>query len=680
MNGALETPRVEECKAEMMDYQNLNFYLKKSRKELQKLCKQHDLPANRSHAQLAKSLVSLFKKRNASSASSLEKSTNSKDGISKKSFVSETKVKETFISLDESAGGLFGRSNSSMVNIHGRSSTISEIPGESRSLCQTGNQMKLIGHMVNLTSGKPQTWPANNKGTEGFGSSSEHCNMGTISCVAADIQEIATNRLHGLECKEASFRSASGKLLDHRNPEEKLTQDAITNSRTCNTVPVPCEHNKPQEYSMESGFVSADEISTRTPSLQFFVMSEEGINLYVDLNSSPLEWINSLKDEVCVHQNAEHHESRTLSKDISGSPEDDHMKISPSVDSGMHLQCVGVDRNTGCTNSSLSSVVSENCNSEAYPPDTTVVTSGSSVLTSGSVPAGLSGCLEENQVVSSSCAAYSVQNNVAPDIASCPQEGILLTQESIDASFAMVKSNASPPDASTKSIDNKDVGAITPVTTDGFISKTACIDFVGVEDNALSNTLSDAPDKSNLPMSKDIQNSTDTNHYGHLNNYSRACEDSIMHATDELPDNASPHEGLPNSVHLIGPMVPDGPMADAQSEVGAADGLLYQPVCINSGTVNPEDQTSTFQDESGHRTPLRGKDTSECSGVQTSLDNGSKRSSNLEFPEEIHVKRQHTCENMSGTIMDLKSTKSSAKEATSDEVVIPRRSTRLVSK
>lgn len=44
-------------------------------------------------------------KRNASSASSLEKSTNSKDGISKKSFGSETKVKQTFISLDESAGG-----------------------------------------------------------------------------------------------------------------------------------------------------------------------------------------------------------------------------------------------------------------------------------------------------------------------------------------------------------------------------------------------------------------------------------------------------------------------------------------------------------------------------------------------------------------------------------------------
>ncbi|URE09238.1 hypothetical protein MUK42_33484 [Musa troglodytarum] len=528
-----------KCKAEMMDYQNLNFYLKKSIKELQKLCKQHDLPANRSHAQLAKSLVSLFKKRNASSASSLEKSTNSKDGISKKSFVSETKVKETFISLDESAGGLFGRSNSSMVNIHGRSSSISEIPGESRSLCQTGNQMKLIGHMVNLTSGKPQTWPANNKGTEGFGSSSEHCNMGTISCVAADIQEIATNRLHGLECKRVS------------------------------------------EAHLE--------------------------NCWIIEIQSPLEWINSLKDEVCVHQNAEHHESRTLSKDISGSPEDDHMKISPSVDSGMHLQCVGVDRNTGCTNSSLSSVVSENCNSEAYPPDTTVVTSGSSVLTSGSVPAGLSGCLEENQVVSSSCAAYSVQNNVTPDIASCPQEGILLTQDSIDASFAMVKSNASPPDASTKSIDNKDVGAITPVTT------------VGVEDNALSNTLSDAPDKKHVKT--------------------QLC--MPLTSCQIMPV----HEGLPNSVQLIGPMVPDGPMADAQSEVGQMAFSINQ-----------------------------------CSGVQTSLDNGSKRSSNLEFPEEIHVKRQHTCENMSGTIMDLKSTKSSAKEATSDEVVIPRRSTRLVSK
>lgn len=41
--------------------ESLEFYLNLSRKELQGLCKGSNLPANRSHVQLAKSLVSHFK-------------------------------------------------------------------------------------------------------------------------------------------------------------------------------------------------------------------------------------------------------------------------------------------------------------------------------------------------------------------------------------------------------------------------------------------------------------------------------------------------------------------------------------------------------------------------------------------------------------------------------------------
>ncbi|XP_064946638.1 uncharacterized protein LOC135653214 isoform X2 [Musa acuminata AAA Group] len=567
----------------MMDYQNnLDFYLTMSRKELQKLCKQHDLPANRSHAQLADSL-----KRNASSAALLENSINSMDGSSRKSLVSEPKA------------------NSSKVDTHGLSSGFNEIRGDERPFYHTGNQIDVIDHMVNPTSGKTVTnalcpsWPANSNGTESIGYSTfEHCNKGVKSCVAADMKETRTTQILGLECKKTNIRSEFENLVRPRNEEQKQIHDAIRDTKTRNTVPMPCELYKLHEYSMESGFVSSDEISTRTPTLQFFVMSEGGINLYVDLNSGPLGWINSMKDEMCVHQNAKH-ETRTLSKDISDSPEvDNHIKILPIDDTGMDLQGIEVEQNTGCTNSSSSSVVSENCNSEAYPPNTTVVTSGFSILTSGSVPVCLSVCLEENQVVSSSCAAYSAQNHLAFDTAPCAREGMLLTQDSFDASFTMLKGNASPPNASMRSITNEDDGGIYPVTNDGSTPKTACVDFVDVEVKALCNTLNDVPDKNNLPMFKDMQDSVDTYHSGHLRNHTGTCEGSFICCTNELPDNVCSHGGLSNYCQLTGQRLLDGPMADAQSEMRAANGLFYQQACSNYGTLVPKEPMPVFQDES----------------------------------------------------------------------------------
>ncbi|WOL17917.1 hypothetical protein Cni_G26710 [Canna indica] len=661
-------------KFEMMGYQeSLEFYLKMSRKELQQLCKQHDLPANRSHAQLAKSLFSLSKKRNARSSVSQEKLV---DGSSKNSFL-EPKTKHSVNPSEESARGLHGSLNSSKVDIHGQSFGTNKIPGDDMSPNQAGNQVEVIDHRINITSEKPQTSTkvlcplshATNKGAEGS-STSNCCNMGTRSCNAANIQEFRTNHLLNLESKELGTRSESGNSLRLRNSDQKLIQDVITGNGNCNTALVPSAHNRPHEYSMESGFISGGEISVRIPSLQFFVMSEGGINLYVDLNSSPLEWINSLKDDVCVHQNGENHESGTVSKDISNSPEvEDHIKISQCADIAMDIQGIGVEQNTGCTNSSLSSVVSENCNSEAYPPDTTAATSGSSVLTSGSAPAGLSRCLEENQVVSSSCEPYAVQNHLPSDIASCPQEGL----DQVHASFEAVKSNAPLPDASMKYTTNMNNGATNPVTIDVVTTKSASADFVGFEENVVSNT-------NNLPLSNKMEDSTVVFHDNHLKNHSGACEASFAQCTNELPDNANPHGGLSNSSQLNGHMVLDGPMADAQSEVGAADVLFHRQACSNCGTLVPEDPTSTFEDESGQTTPIRGKKASECSRVQTS-DNSSKRSNNLEIPEELHAKRQHICcQNMSRTSIDIKNIRSSAKESIPDVIVMPRRSTRLVSK
>ncbi|XP_042441497.1 uncharacterized protein LOC122026857 [Zingiber officinale] len=572
--------------------ENLEFYLKMSRKELQQLCKQNDLPANRSHSQLAKSLVSHLQKRNAVLVASLEKSVYFMDGSSKKPFASESITKQT-------------------INCPVESTT-----GDKRLLCQLDSEKEVTESLVNITNEKPETvtkvfcplWPANSK-------------------------------------------------------EQKYIQDIV-----------PCRHDRPHEYSMESGFVSGDEILTRIPPFQFFVMSEGGIDLFVDLSSSPLDWINSLKDDVCVHQNAKLHESMAPSKDISNLPEaDDHMNISPSVNTGLNLNDIEIERNSGCTNSSLSSVVSENCNSEAYPPDTTVATSGSSVLISGSVPAGSSGLLEEIQVVSS-CAPYTVQNHMASRIASCPPE----EQESAIVSFAMAKSNASLSNMPLQSAADMGNGVSNPVAVGDCTPKTASVNFVDCEVEAPYNTESDVADKDNLASAKEMADNIDTENYVHKNH--GGASESFTDFIIEQPDNTT-HGKLSNSCQHSGQMVLDSSMADAQSEVGTVDLPFCQQSCTNCETLVPEGSISTFQDESGHSTPMEEKDASECSRIpSTSAD--TKRPNNLKNPKDPHVKRHLVCDKIMSVeiVTKLRNSRSSAKKILSGAIVQPRRSTRLASK
>ncbi|KAG6730746.1 hypothetical protein I3842_01G096000 [Carya illinoinensis] len=53
-----------------------------------------------------------------------------------------------------------------------------------------------------------------------------------------------------------------------------------------------------------------------SPSFQFYVMSEEGINLHVDLNSSPSDWTKRLKNEVYISEGVHRDRSRSLLCDL----------------------------------------------------------------------------------------------------------------------------------------------------------------------------------------------------------------------------------------------------------------------------------------------------------------------------------------------------------------------------
>ncbi|XVF84406.1 hypothetical protein PTKIN_Ptkin17bG0034600 [Pterospermum kingtungense] len=67
--------------------------------------------------------------------------------------------------------------------------------------------------------------------------------------------------------------------------------------------------------SYETAFPSSIKTPTvSTSSFQFYVSSEEGINLYVDLNSKPSEWVEKLKSEVSICQNMSHSKSQTFNE------------------------------------------------------------------------------------------------------------------------------------------------------------------------------------------------------------------------------------------------------------------------------------------------------------------------------------------------------------------------------
>nr|XP_010907689.1 uncharacterized protein LOC105034295 isoform X2 [Elaeis guineensis] len=660
--------------------ENLEFYFNLSRKELQVLCKSHNLPANRSNSQLAKSLALFLRKENAASSML-------------RPLVPESNAKETVNPLEETTRGAFEKSNSSRIDNHGLASGINRKLNDDQPHSRTRNQMESGSHLIGQTSEKAYdtaanvvcSYPINIETMEGFGSStSEPSDMGAISQVAAEIHHItAVPELH-FDSNYVAFMNGSRKALELRSCGQKLPIHAVTNAGTSNMT--PCGHKRAGDCSRESGFVSSDETSTKVlPSLQFFVMSEKGINLYVDLNHSPSEWINSLKDEVCIHPEAQNHESKTISTCISGLADaDEHMKISPSGSTGICIQTNGAEKNTGCTNSSFSSVVSENCQSEACPQDATVVTSRVSVLTSSSIPVETSGSLEANQVVSSSCVTNSdVHDHMASDTTSCPRDEQVLHHDSGDASFRIDKSSSSIPDTSIKSVGNIDSsldGNSKPETDECCTLKIASADFNNVEAGALDKPMNGICRRNNVLISNGMQDSVEASYAGYSENHSGACELPTERERMEVLPEATGHlKILSNSGQIDGQMLLDHPMTDAQSDAGSTDNLSNQHACGSFGNSVSDDPLSAFGDEMGKSNPMKGNDGSECSQFQNTFDKSSKRAHDPESAEELQSKRQHVCGEKSA-MMNLRSSKTSAKETPCDPVVFPRRSTRLVSK
>lgn len=173
----------------------------------------------------------------------------------------------------------------------------------------------------------------------------------------------------------------------------------------------------------EKGCRLSDKISANAAAVQFSVMSDEGIDLLVDLNSSSATWAKNFMAEMHITPPSEHGNFSSFISSLS--TKDDHSTASPSGNIIVDIQNKGAENIVPSTDSSLASDVGESSRSVLYPVDTTTVNSVSSTSTVAGTPVELSGYQEGAPVVCSSCLTADVQNNVTSDMPGASDNEVL---------------------------------------------------------------------------------------------------------------------------------------------------------------------------------------------------------------------------------------------------------------
>jgi hypothetical protein len=311
-------------------------------------------------------------------------------------------------------------------------------------------------------------------------------------------------------------------------------------------------------------------------------MSDEGINLVVDLNSSPLDLAEKFKSEVSVPPSDPGNLSSFFSSLVS---KDGHSTVSPSGNMVVDIQSKEAESNVLSANSSLGSDVGDNSRSELYPVDTATVNTVSSASTLPGTSVELSGYQVGAPVVSSSCLTAEVTNKKLSDMMVCALDKEALPQESIDVLPGSERIPANLADASGQPTGNKDMKS--PGKTKG-LGNIGCIQNVLVADtdNLFAFSLGDVVRfGSNELSSKTARKQTVNVPEG-----APLAQNGVSHGVLMEPVEAMTVEGdtdfgdrLSFSSQLTRQTVTKLPVTDAQSNVSLADHCIAR----NFDLTNP---------------------------------------------------------------------------------------------
>jgi hypothetical protein len=333
----------------------------------------------------------------------------------------------------------------------------------------------------------------------------------------------------------------------------------------------------------DKGCGPSDVRSVNASPVQFFVMSDESINLVVDLNSSPLDLAEKFKSEVSVPPSEPGNFSSFFSSLVS---KDDHSTVSPSGNIVVDIQSKEAGSNALSTNSSLGSDVGDNSRSEPYPADSTTVNTVSSASTLPGTSVELSGYQEGAPMVSSSCLTAEVTNNKVSDTMVCALDKEVLPQESVDVLVGSEQIPASPVDPSGQPTGNK--GMKSPGKTN-VLGNMGCIQNVSVTDtgnhfafssrdvvrsgyNELSSSKTARKQTINVPGGAQLAQNGDTHRI-------------LMEPVEAMPVEGDTGFGdrLSFSSQLARQTVTKLPVTEAQSDASSADHCIAR----NFDLTNP---------------------------------------------------------------------------------------------
>ncbi|KAJ6791964.1 Uncharacterized protein M6B38_242445 [Iris pallida] len=647
-----------------MDCQeNLEMYLNLSRKELQGLCKSNYLPANRSKTELAHSLASFFK-QNVHSAPSKERLNSPVELTFSKSFVQDTKSKET--SENNNKGEYEERENIQDSDSHKVAHCMEGKGGDCRQHSTSGKQMEIISHVDGQTEEN-----AYNIVVNALCPNTESPHVFALTTIGAGNGCPVTDGQLNSNCDTDRPNSQPYKLPELIKHGQKLLNYAVPNSEVHNIASVRNSQPKAADCYPE-GILSPERNATNaTPSFQFFVASDEGIDLHVDLNSSPLEWIRGLKYGVSETLDPQHHKSTILPNHTEGLTLNGCSKTLQVGNIEINRQSNG-ERSSGCTTSTLSSV-SEICQSEGCQPDATVASSESSVLTSFSPPVEMSGGLDGNRVISSFCATHSNDQKSMTNTIACPRNGNALPQNLVDASLRIDKCNTLQLGTLVKPIGDAGILSLEetrkPKELECPILSNAVDTSNNVEAKVFSHTPASSFKENKLLKHDEIEKHVST--FENLDNDNASCpisgETVPIEGSSEVPGS---HLRSPSASELGRQLLLDYSVTEVQSDAASADDLLTLHA---HGSLTVKDAVATLKDGLVKRTPVK--------EIKCSSDRNSKRSHSPEVSEEIqHKRHQPDDENNSGMVVNLRTARTSAKDTISEEVLRPRRSTRLHAK
>ncbi|XP_044389677.1 uncharacterized protein [Triticum aestivum] len=401
---------------------NEKHLLSLSLQSLQSLCKEYNLPANKTHPQLARSLAIYLENEKNNSGPEKENltvptSTQASPATSP-AMLPNTK-EASKCEQDNHKRGPYSDRDDDDVRPPLKHKKVSRKQADRKLKSDSGTRTSLPP--ISSNNGKGDCF--NSCSGQGISHNVKQTADGIATCSTAP-------KLNGNHVSVAPVNDTISFVASHPGPNGVASK--------------PPSHMKAGTNGIDKGSgLSNENLANVKSPFKLFLMDEDGIDLFVDLNSTPGDWVGSFKGGVNLPPSTHNSETDMFTNSISSlRNKNDQNTMLPSDNIIIDIQDKGPESIAACTNSSLGSTDGENYRSKSNPRDTTAVNSRSSASTLSGTPVEISVSQEGPPVVHSSCLTSDVQNNVSLDMVAGALGSNVLPQESADVSMLPGRSHA----------------------------------------------------------------------------------------------------------------------------------------------------------------------------------------------------------------------------------------------